>query len=131
MRRNKNKAFINEKSIQKNYYFSKKKKILRFYQMIEPHIINALQPHYHESETADILHSTRSGMIRLIPEIPYIGGDKNPFFTQMLIDSVPWLSLYKVLKKQGRSDEHIGEIIGTAFRSRIFRWPRILLSIIV
>ena len=45
---------------------------------------------------------------KLIPEIPYIGGNKNPY-TIFLISGVSGLAMFRVLEKEGFTQREVGE----------------------
>jgi hypothetical protein len=60
----------------------------------------------------------------LIPEIPYIGGDKNPL-TRHLIRSTTSLALYKAMKVQGVSASEAGKILYDVVMERVNRLPLI------
>ncbi|MHA2127328.1 MAG: hypothetical protein ACXABO_19005 [Promethearchaeota archaeon] len=69
---------------------NKKKLITQFdklLQISEEILLN----HFNEMEIEGVFHKMREEYENLIPEIPYIGGRKNPF-TSMLVDCVAMLA---------------------------------------
>ena len=61
----------------------------------------------------------------LIPEIPYIGGRRNPYTE--LLRGVAWgLAIYRVVLRHGGSVEDTGELIHWRNRARLERIPRVI-----
>ncbi|MCJ7773366.1 MAG: L-2-amino-thiazoline-4-carboxylic acid hydrolase, partial [Desulfobacterales bacterium] len=77
-----------------------------------------------------VLDEIRLEYLDLIPHVPYIGGNENPIFSNMLLESVIDLAIYKVLKKRNVSVNDIGTIILETFNSRINTSPKILTKIV-
>jgi len=62
---------------------------------------------------------------RLIPEIPYIGGRRNPY-TEMLVGATKGLSMYRVIVRHGGSLEDTGELMHLRSRAAMERVPRVI-----
>ena len=92
----------------KDYYMKKKVKLMtQFNKMI--HISeDILLKQFNESQMEGIFNKMRKDYEKLIPEIPYIGGKRNPF-TSMLVDCVSLLALFRTLENEGLSYSEIGE----------------------
>ena len=73
---------------------------------------------YGEIQAYKILFEARKEFEDLIPQIPYIGGDKNRR-TETLIESVRYLAFYKAMKKHGKTAEESGKILYDALVSQI------------
>jgi len=69
-----------------------------------------------------ILREARKEHEKLIAEIPYIGGDKNPM-TRHLVRSMTSLALYKAMSGQGKTAEETGKIIFDAVVERVSHLP--------
>ena len=82
----------------------------------------AIQTRYQKATAVKVVESTQEQFERLIPEIPYIGGKKNPA-TDLLITSAAIIALYRVLKKQGVSVEEFGKILKEITTDYIYRYP--------
>jgi hypothetical protein len=61
-------------------------------------------------ETELILRETLQEFKILIPQIPFIGGDKN-HLTGSLIGAVRYLALYKSMKRHGKTTEETGKVL--------------------
>lgn len=61
----------------------------------------------------------------LIPQLPYIGGKRNPH-TQLVIAAAMFLSLYKPLKAHGKPVEEIGSLVYEAVEAFYRSLPRFL-----
>ncbi len=105
------------KQINKEYYASRKSEILALFddhaQAWKPFIISR----YGDDFADTILKEAREQHEKLIPEIPYIGGDENPM-TRHLIRSTTSLALYKAMKARGKTAEETGKIIYDAVVER-------------
>ena len=61
----------------------------------------------------------------LIPEIPYIGGRRNPYTD--LLAGIAWgLAIYRVVLRHGGSVEDTGELFQGRNRARLERIPRVI-----
>jgi len=71
----------------------------------------------------DLAHAIlREEHERLIPQIPYIGGDENPM-TRHLVRSTTSLALYKAMSARGKTPEEAGKILHEAVRERVSHLP--------
>lgn len=62
---------------------------------------------------------------RLIPEIPHIGGRRNPY-TEIL-EGVAWgVAMYRVVTRHGGSLQDTGELMHRRTRARLRRIPRVI-----
>lgn len=59
----------------------------------------------------------------LIPELPYIGGDRNPL-TGNLVSSAGALAVYRVMQRYGKPIEEAGELLYRSMETWIRRYPR-------
>jgi hypothetical protein len=79
---------------------------------------------YGDEFTDTVLKETRQQYVALVPEIPYIGGDKNPM-TRHLVRSTTSLVLYRVMKSQGKTAEEAGEVIYNAVAASVIQMPAV------
>ena len=110
------------KQIDKEYYTSRKTEILGLFddhaQAWKPFIVNQ----YGNDFAKSVLKEAHEQHEKLIPEIPYIGGDKN-HMTRHLITSTTSLAFYKAMKAQGKTAEETGKIIYDAVVERVSHLP--------
>lgn len=113
------------KQIAEEHYTSRKSEILALFddhaQAWKPFIVSR----YGDDFADTILKEAREQHEGLIPEIPFIGGDKNPM-TRHLIRSTTSLALYKAMKARGKTAEETGKIIYDAVMERVSHlkpWP--------
>jgi hypothetical protein len=99
-----------EYPIDKEYYIRKKPELLEKFEEDVKRWSSLLLKQYGEIQSYRILQEVRQIFEKLIPQIPYIGGDEN-HFTKNLVDSVRYLALYKAMKKYGKTAEEAGRII--------------------
>ena len=79
----------------------------------------------HGERLAELLLSEcRGEMERLIPSLPYIGGNRNPM-TRHLLRSTTSLVLHSVMLRHGRSAEETGWVLYHAVAERISHLPAI------
>jgi L-2-amino-thiazoline-4-carboxylic acid hydrolase len=79
---------------------------------------------YGEIQCFKILRQARVNFEKLIPQIPYIGGEENNF-TKNLVESVQYLALYQAMKAHGKTAEEAGKVIYDAYliKSRVPKSP--------
>ena len=92
----------------KDYYSKRKAKLMTDFDKFLHISQDILLKQFNELEIEGIFNKMRKEFENLIPEIPYIGGRKNPF-TMMLVDCVAMLPFFRILEKEGMSYSEIGE----------------------
>ena len=117
----------------KEYYLSRKSEILTQFDTHARSSRRFLVPLYGGEFAEAVLRDAREQLEALIPQIPYIGGDKNPM-TRHLVRSTTSLVLYKVMKARGKTAEEIGKVIydgveGDPYRN-YFQMPEYLTKMI-
>ena len=85
------------------YYMNQKQKLLKEFDKGFKHCKKAIDQHQKDLDTDRIYREGRNEFIRLIPEIPYIGGKKNSL-TWNLVGSVMLLAMIRALEKEGISE---------------------------
>jgi len=76
--------------------------------------------------TNSVEEETRSEFERLIPQIPHIGGERNPLSENLELSAM-FLALYRVLKAHGKSVEEIAEIGHRIVERHIASAPRLMM----
>jgi len=93
----------------KDYYIKNKAKLMTQFDKTLHISRGILRKRYIDSQIELMFDKMRKDYENLIPEIPYIGGRKNPF-TSMLIDSVSMLAFFRTLENEGLSYRDIGKL---------------------
>ncbi len=111
------------------YYVSKKGKLKRQYQRI----LNTIHPVLVESwgeEDADVFQQQTLVLYseEIIPQIPYIGGKKNPY-TPFLLQTSMALALYRSVKLRGGTLEEAAELMFKGMCLIATQTPRFLLHL--
>jgi hypothetical protein len=105
------------------YYVSRKRKLLKEFDKTLDRIRELFVSRYGEDSEA-MLQEAREEYEALIPQLPYVGG-RQPF-TQFLISTAWYLSLYRVLQRRGESVEEVGQLIYLATEAYLQASPRFL-----
>lgn len=106
-----------------DYYVSRKRKLLKEFDRTLERIRRLFASRYGEDSQA-MLHEARQEYEILIPQLPYIGA-KQPF-TQFLISTAWFLSMYRVLKHRGETIEEIGVFAYQASEAYLQAYPAFL-----
>jgi len=91
-----------------NYYVARKDRLLRGFDEFAEAVRPVLMAHYGEASAAEIVHEARQEFESLIPQIPYIGGSRNPL-TRNLVGTTKSLALFKALRTREERIETIGK----------------------
>ncbi len=105
------------------YYVSRKRKLLKEFDRTLERVRGSFVSRYGEDSEA-MLQEARQEYEALIPQLPYIGG-KQPF-TQFLISTAWFLSLYRVLKRRGETVEEVGQLLYQASEAYLQAYPRFM-----
>jgi hypothetical protein len=108
--------------INKKYYTKRKAELLDEFERDVKRWNLPLLERYGEIQTYKIILAARAEFEKLIPQIPYIGGDANKY-TKNLLDSVRYLALYKAMKNFGFNVESIGQVIHDGYLKKITGSP--------
>jgi hypothetical protein len=106
-----------------DYYVSRKRKLLREFDRTLDRIRELFVSRYGE-DSEGMLQEAREEYEALIPQLPYVGG-RQPF-TQFLISTAWYLSLYRVLQRRGETVEEVGQLIYQATEAYLQAQPRFL-----
>ena len=106
------------------YDQAKKKRILKEFSRVVEAGFRVVAAREGEEFARAIEVETRNECEALIPQIPDIEGSKNPY-SKLLENSVVGLSLYKVLKRHGKSVKEIGELTYLIYDEYLKSMPKI------
>ncbi len=93
-----------------DYYSKRKDKLLEKVDKEINVAKNILAKKYNDLELEKLTKAMRAEFEKLIPQIPYIGGQMNSF-TSMLVDCVSLLAMIRVLERKGYKFLQIGEFL--------------------
>ena len=91
-----------------DYYMKNKAKLITQFDKSLHISKEILLQRFNEQELEGIFNKMRNEYENLIPEIPYIGGKKNPF-TSMMVEAVSMIAFFRILEKKGMTYREIGE----------------------
>ena len=92
----------------KDYYVKRKSKLMKDFSKNIGLIRDILKKKLNEAEINEMCNQMKAEYETIIPEIPYIGGTKNPFST-LLVGGLASLAVFRVLEKEGFTLREIGE----------------------
>jgi hypothetical protein len=98
-----------KKSPGHNYYVAQKERLLRDFDKFAGAVRPVLVTHYGKVAAAEIAQKARQEYESLVPQIPYIGGNRNPL-TRNLVGTTRGLALCKALQIREERIETIGRI---------------------
>lgn len=93
----------------KDYYIKRKDKMMKNFDERIEYSRDIFKRAFSDEKINEMFSQMRAEYEKLIPEIPYIGGQKNPF-TSLLIGSISILAMIRVLEKMGFTYMEIGEL---------------------
>ena len=91
-----------------DYYVKRKPKLMTNFSKRIKIARDILKRKFNEAKINDLFDQMKIEYEKIIPEIPYIGGTKNPFST-LLIGCLADLAMFRVLEKEGFALREIGE----------------------
>ena len=118
-----------KKKMVENYYTFRKKKLLNGFNKTIKCLKKTMAIYYDDNFIDIIIRETHQKYESLIPELPYIGGKKNPL-TKSLIVSARALALYRAMKNHDKTANETGKIIYEAEKARLTTYPKLLRRII-
>ncbi|MBN1146728.1 MAG: L-2-amino-thiazoline-4-carboxylic acid hydrolase [Anaerolineales bacterium] len=92
-----------------NFYVLRKGRLLRDFDQFARAVRPVLVDRYGTAAAAEIVHEARQAFEALLPQIPYIGGSKNPL-TRNLVGATRSLALYKALRTRQPGVDSIGRL---------------------
>jgi hypothetical protein len=111
--------------IEEEYYVRNKAKLLRDHRRLTTIGQEIMAARYEADFVAAVTCESLLEFEKLIPELPYIGGDQNPL-TGNLVFSASALAFYRVMKRHNRTIEETGELLYRIMEAWIRRYPRFI-----
>lgn len=108
-----------------DYYLARKSTLLKKHERLMSIGATLFRSLYGETFTYHVLEQTQVEFEKLIPQIPYIGGDDNPL-TDTMEQMTSLLALYRVLRREGKPLDEIGELVHEMARQQVKQYPRFL-----
>ncbi|MFX0155918.1 MAG: L-2-amino-thiazoline-4-carboxylic acid hydrolase, partial [Candidatus Hodarchaeota archaeon] len=91
-----------------DYYVKRKSKLMKDFSKHIKVAMDILKRKFSEAKINEIYNQMKKEYENIIPEIPYIGGTKNPFST-ILVGCLSSLAMFRVLENEGFTLRDIGE----------------------
>jgi len=91
-----------------DFYIRKKSKFMRSFDERLSVVSEELQKKFDIKKSEELMGQMRAEFEKILPDIPYIGGQKNPT-TLVLVKCMSDLAIFRTLKKIGFSFREIGE----------------------
>jgi hypothetical protein len=107
------------------YYVRNKAKLLRDHRRLTATGQEIMAARYETDFVTAVIRESLAEFEKLLPELPYIGGDQNPL-TGNLVFSASALAFYRVMKRHGRTVEETGELLYRIMEAWIRRYPRFI-----
>jgi hypothetical protein len=107
------------------YYVRNKAKLLREHRRLATMGQESMAARYEADFIAAVTRESLVEFEKLIPDLPYIGGEQNPL-TGNLVFSASALAFYRVMKRHGKSVEEIGALLYRIMEVWIRRYPRFI-----
>jgi hypothetical protein len=92
-----------------DYYIKKKTKLMKTYDKSLEILGDLLRRKFDDAKIDEMLNQMKAEYEKLIPKIPYIGGQKNPM-TTLLIGGMSDLAIFRILEKEGFTFREIGQL---------------------
>jgi hypothetical protein len=107
------------------YYVRNKAKLLRDHRRLTTIGREIMAVRYEADFIAAVIRESLAEFERLLPELPYIGGEQNSL-TGNLVFSASALAFYRVMKRYGKTVEETGELLYRIMEVWIERYPRFI-----
>jgi len=111
-----------------DYYISRKRLLMWGFDWAARRIRHIGVRCYGAQTTDTLTAEARREYESLIPQLPYIGGRRNPH-TRLIIAAAMFLALYRTLKRHGEPVEEIGELVHQGVETFFGMFPRFLLRL--
>ncbi len=99
---------INMVAMVEDFYIRKKRKFMRSFDERLIAVNEELCKKFDDKKSEELISQMKAEFEKLLPDIPYIGGQKNPT-TLILVGSITDLAIFRTLEKIGFSFREIGE----------------------
>ena len=105
-----------------DYYTSRRSRLLQDFDRFSDLLGEVISSFYGDDLAPHIVRETRAEFEDLIPQLPYIGGDKNPQ-TRDVIGTSYGLALYRALTARGKTAHEIGRVSYALAEARFASMP--------
>lgn len=105
------------------YYLQNRKKLLTEHRKMAEAGRAFVAERYDEAFADTLVRESLAEFRTLIPELPYIGGQRNPL-TGNLVSSAGALAVHRVMQRHGKSIEETGELLYRLMEMWIRRYPQ-------
>jgi hypothetical protein len=112
-----------------NYYLSRKSQLLGEFDRKAKKARRVLALHYGRDLADGWGEEIRQEYMALIPGLPYIGGDKNPW-TDFILTTAQSVAIYRVMTDHGRTLKEVGETLYSIARLLVGGYPKWLLRLL-
>ena len=96
------------KKVLKDYYVKRKPKLMKNFSKELEIARDMLKKKFGVTKVDEIFAQMKAEYEKIIPEIPYIGGNKNPY-TALLVGGMSSLAMFRILEKEGFTLRDVGE----------------------
>ncbi len=110
-----------------NFYVSRKARLLRSFDQATGWVKPPLVDRYGQAFAQVVVDKARQEYERLLPHIPFIGGAKNRWTTDLL-ESAQILAFFRAMQACGKSSGESADLLYEGMRLRLARYPRFLLQ---
>lgn len=107
------------KSQPNNYYISRKSKLLKNFDKTASLVKDSVVSRYGEDFTDTLYGETRQEYEALIPQIPHVEGVRAAALNSFLLITAQELTIYKVMKRHGKTAEETWEMCHDALKLRM------------
>ncbi len=111
-----------------NHYVAHREKLMKGFDQASRWVMPALTRQYGAAVSQTLVRDARAEFESLLPGIPYIGGSKNRW-TSELVESAQILALFHAMQRHGKTVDEAGEIIMHGMEARLASYPRWLLRV--
>ena len=105
------------------YYVTREQSMLRDYDGAMRRVRPMLIQRYGEPFVGIVATDARAEFQRLIPQLPFIGGRRNPLLTFFLVSTAWYLAFYRAMQKQGKDISELGPVILDIYQSWMDSYP--------
>jgi hypothetical protein len=111
-----------------SYYVDQQGKLLREFEKMAGRLKSFIGANFEGDPADQIIREFLAEYESIIPEIPYIGGDRNSLSSHLI--QAGWgLAIYRAMKRRGKTLDEAGDFIYRLYEAMIASYPRLLLRL--
>ena len=111
------------------YYVTREQSMLREFDDAVRRVKPLLLQRYGEPFVSIVAADAQAEFQGLMPQLPYIGGRRNPLLTFFLVSTAWYLALYRAMQKQGKDINELGPLILDIYQSWMDSYPAWVLQL--